>query len=108
MIAFGEARLKGLNSPYLIKVGNTHYPKGRPVIHADTLWQEKTWAAYISKDGRCYFEFLAARHGGGTDTYEISNDEFNKIKSGELTYDDLIRLTDQSSTRKPVAYPASD
>ncbi|KZK78981.1 hypothetical protein PsAD46_04460 [Pseudovibrio sp. Ad46] len=100
--------MKSLNSPYLTKVGDTYYPKGRPIIHSDTLWQEKTWEAYMMEDGRCYFGFLVSRQGGGTDIYEISVDEFNGIKAGKLTYDDLIRLTDHSSTRKPVSHPSDD
>jgi hypothetical protein len=74
--------------------------KPREIIHSENLWQEATWEARREEDGRCYFEFLVARQAGGTDTYEISDDEFSAIKSGELKFDDLLKLTDHDPNRK--------
>jgi hypothetical protein len=87
---------------YIKKIGDKYYPQGRPIVHTDKLWQEKTWEVRQSNDGRCFFEFLAARHGGGTDTYQITADEFECVKDGRLGFDDLIRLTDHDPSRSPL------
>ena len=88
--------------PNILKIGEKYYPKGRPIIHTENLWQEKSWEVRQNTDGKCFFEFLASRQGGGTDTYEITKDEFENVKTGNLTFDELIALTDFNPTRPPV------
>ena len=88
--------------PYITKIGKKYYPQGRPIIHTEKLWQEKNWEVRQETDGKCFFEFLVARHGGGTDTYEITEDEFDNVKNGILTFENLIKLTDHNPTREPL------
>ncbi|KIN75177.1 hypothetical protein Z945_5 [Sulfitobacter noctilucae] len=74
----------------------------RPIIHSHDLWQEEFWNVRRDSDGTCSFSFLAARQGGGTDTYEITEAEFEDVKAGKLTYADLIRLTEHDPMRERV------
>lgn len=83
------------NSPYKTL-------KPRPVIHNDDLFQEPSWDARRDEDGRCYFTFLAAGHGMGAISYEISRDEFENVKAGRLVFEDLLNLTDRNPQRHPV------
>jgi len=61
--------------------------------HRSDLWREQGWEVRQEGDA-FYFEFLAARHGGGTDTYKITKEEFEEVKAGNKVYDDLIRKYD--------------
>lgn len=88
--------------PNVKKVGGKYYPSGRPIIHSEDLWREKTWEARRSSDGRCYFETMNGAHGGGVIVYELSEQEFERIKQGELSYDVLVELTDHHPDRHPV------
>ena len=88
--------------PYVKKIGDTYYPIGRPSIHSETLWREQDWEARKEADGSCYFEFQASAQGGGSIVYAISDGEFERIKSGELTFEDMIALTDWNEKRQPV------
>lgn len=88
--------------PYVKKVGKKYYPGGRPAIHSEDLWREKTWEARRVSDGRCYFEKMSGAHGGGVIVYEISEQEFESIKQGKLSYEDLVHLTEHDPDRHPV------
>lgn len=88
--------------PYVKKVGKKYYPSGRPVIHSEDLWREKTWEARRDTDGRCYFEKISGAHGGGVIIYEISVQEFECLKQGKLSYEDLVDLTDRDPNRYPI------
>lgn len=91
------------------EIGSKKFPKykyvdlkPRPIIHSENLWQEKTWEARRDESGQCYFEFLSAWHGGGTIAYKITEEEFESIKSGDLNFEDLLRLTEQNEDRLPL------
>ncbi|KGK42906.1 hypothetical protein LH51_03650 [Nitrincola sp. A-D6] len=88
--------------PYVKKTGNKYYPIGRSVIHSENLWREKNWEARRDSDGRCYFEQMNGAHGGGVIIYELTEQEFERIKQGELSYDGLVTLTDHDPDRNPV------
>lgn len=78
---------------YEIKVGETIYPSKKELIISDNEVKGRTWTVYRINEG-CFFEFLAARHGGGTDKYRIEESEFNDMKSKILTYDELLKKYD--------------
>ncbi|MBD3898323.1 hypothetical protein IEI94_20915 [Halomonas sp. ML-15] len=88
--------------PSVKKVGGKYYPSGRPVIHSEDLWREETWEACRDSDDHCYFEKMNGYHGGGVTVYEISEQEFERIKQGELSYENLVELTDHDPNRYPV------
>ncbi|KZC98599.1 MULTISPECIES: hypothetical protein [unclassified Thalassospira] len=98
----GITAMNGKFGPHLKKIGNKYYPMGRPSIHSDNLWREQDWEARREEDGTCYFEFQASAQGVGSITYEISDDEFESIKEGKLSFESLIRVTDKNKNRKPV------
>jgi len=87
--------------PYTI-IGDKRYPTPRQTIRSEHLLQEETWKAWRHTGGKWFFEFQASRQGGGTDRYEISEAEFVGLKSGDLKFDDLIRLTDFDPSRLPL------
>lgn len=75
------------------KIGDKYYPLGRPIIHTEDLYQEKTWSVWRDGD-KYFFEFLVARQGASTDKYIITQAEFEGVKKGYITFDDLIRKYD--------------
>lgn len=93
---------EGRFGAYVKKVGKKYYPEGRPVIHSEDLWREKTWEIRRYPDGRLFFEKMNGGHGGGVIVYELSEKEFEEVKKGRLSYDDLIELTDYNPDRHPV------
>lgn len=88
--------------PHVKKIGDKYYPMGRPTIHAENLWRERMWEVRRDLNGYCSFEFLGAAQGAGTITYELTVKEFDAVKLGDLTYKDLIELTDHDSDRCPI------
>ena len=88
--------------PHVKKIGNKYYPIGRPVVHSEDLWREKNWEARRGSDDRCYFEKMNGAQSGGVIVYELSEHEFELIKLGELTYDDLVKLTGHNPNRHPI------
>ena len=94
--------MNGKFGPHVKKIGNMYYPMGRPSVPSDNLWRAQDWEARREEDGTCYFEFQASAQGVGSITYEISNDEFESIKEGKLSFESLIRITDQNKNRKPL------
>lgn len=84
-----------------LEIGKTYYPPKCETIVTDTLVKGDGWK--VEKIGKEFiFEFLAARHGGGVDRYRITAEEFEEVKKGRLSYDDLIELTDRTPSRHPV------
>jgi hypothetical protein len=80
--------------PYVKKIGDVYYPMGRPRLRTDDLFQEPTWE--VRREGSRYlFEFLAARQGGGTDTHEITQEEFEAVKAEQMLFEDLLRKYDR-------------
>ncbi len=94
--------MNGKFGPGFKKIGNKYYPMGRPAVHSENLWREQDWEARREEDGSCYFEFRASAQGDGSITYEISEEEFESIKSGNLSFERLIRITDKNPNRNPV------
>lgn len=84
-----------------LEIGKTYYPKKQEVIVTDEKISGPGWK--VENSTGCYvFEFLASRHGGGVDRYELSEEEFYQVKRGELTFDDLLELTDRNPKRFPI------
>jgi hypothetical protein len=68
--------------------------KPRPRLRTDDLFQEPTWE--VRREGSKYlFEFLAARQGGGTDSHEITQEEFEAVKAEDMSFEDLLRKYDR-------------
>ncbi len=88
--------------PYVRKIGNKYYPQGRPVVHSENLWRERTWEVRRESGGRCVFEQMSGAHGGGVVLYEISEQEFEAVKKSEISFEDLVRITDHNPQRKPL------
>lgn len=77
-----------------LEIGKTYYPPKQEVTFSDNLIRGPGWR--VEKRGNAFIlEFLAARHGGGTDTYEIKEEEFNNLRGGHLSFDDLMMKYDQ-------------
>ncbi|WP_409524703.1 hypothetical protein [Nitrincola sp. MINF-07-Sa-05] len=87
-----------------LEMGKTYYPKKQHLDVSDTLVRGAGWKAEKLAD-RYFFEFLAARHGGGVDRYELTKDEFDMVRDGKLSFDDLILMTDRDPARHPIKSP---
>lgn len=85
-----------------LEIGKTYYPKKQKIEISESCVRGPGWKAELVS-GRYEFEFLASRHGGGVDCYELTKEEFDKIKDGLLTFDNLLDLTDRNPRRNPIA-----
>ncbi|NIZ03540.1 hypothetical protein [Thalassospira lucentensis] len=85
---------------FKLQFGKTYVPKKQDIIISDDLISGNGWR--VLKLGKKYiFEFLAARHGGGVDQYELSSEEFENVRIGKLSFDELMDLTDRNPRRHP-------
>lgn len=84
-----------------LEIGKTYYPKEQKMESSEECVRGAWWRVEKLLDGYV-FEFLAARHGGGVDKYAISQAEFEKVKDGEWSVDDLLAITDRNSNRRPI------
>ncbi len=76
-----------------LEIGKTYYPPKHETIVTASLVKGDGWQ--VEKiGGEFIFEFLAARHGGGVDRYSITSDEFEAVKLGKLSYQDLLKKYD--------------
>lgn len=76
-----------------IKIGVTVFPKPRELKISANCVTGPFWKA--ERVGtQVVLEFLASRHGGGTDRHEISEADFLALKEGQITGEDLIRKYD--------------
>ncbi len=74
--------------------GKTYHPSKSKTVVEDDRVTGPDWKVF--REGKKYlFEFLAARHGGGTDSHVITEDEFKATKTGEMTFQDLLRKYDR-------------
>ena len=69
--------------------GKKYFPKTNSVSTGNDFIKGRTWKIQ-KKDNKFIFEFLAARHGGGTDQHEITEHEFEAVKDGRLNFEDLL------------------
>jgi hypothetical protein len=76
-----------------IEIGKTYYPHKRELLLRENLVKGNWWKAE-KIENRYIFEFLVARHCGGTDSFEISEDEFLQLKTQELSASVLIEKYD--------------
>ncbi|QPO11990.1 hypothetical protein IT893_00170 [Thalassospira sp. A40-3] len=73
--------------------GKTYYPPKPEVIVTDNLVKGPGWK--VERLGAEFiFEFLAARHGGGVDRYKVTAEEFEELKLGRLSFEDLLKKYD--------------
>ena len=75
--------------------GKKYFPKPFSVTLGKDDIKGSTWTI-TKKDGKCTLEFIAARHGVGTDSYEISQCDYDAVRDGELSFEDLVRKYDLS------------
>ena len=73
--------------------GKKYFPKPSSVLVGDGFVKGPTWKIYKEND-KHIFEFLAARHGGGTDRYEVSQYEFEAVRKGDMKIEVLLRRYD--------------
>ncbi len=78
-----------------LEFGKTYYPRKSKLSISENLVQGQGWQAQRLAD-KIVFEFIAARHGGGVDSYDITEFEFSALKCGDLSAEDLIRKYDRS------------
>lgn len=90
-----------MNNKVKLEVGKTYYPKKQQNAASDSVIRGQGWKVKKLTD-RYIFEFLAARHGGGVDQYELTKEEFTKVQNGSLSFNDLIDLTDRNPNRRPI------
>lgn len=77
-----------------LEIGKMYYPPKEEITVSENLVRGPGWK--VEKKGDAFvFEFLAARHGGGTDAYEITEKEFSDLKAGYLHFEDLMIKYDQ-------------
>lgn len=78
-----------------LELGKTYYPAKTEIVATEDAVRGDGWS--IEKvNGHFMLEFLAARHGGGTDKHQISTEEFYAVKRGVLSPDELIRKYDRN------------
>ncbi|MFK5998167.1 MAG: hypothetical protein QM492_08655 [Rhodobacterales bacterium] len=71
------------------KVGNTYYPKPNATEFSEDEVKGNYWRVW--KDvGKVYFEYDAGHFATKIKTVEITESDFNLVKSGELTEKDLV------------------
>lgn len=76
-----------------IEFGKTYYPPKRELIVTDNSVKGPGWK--VERLGEEFiFEFLAARHGGGVDRYKVTAEEFEELKLGRLSFEELLRKYD--------------
>ncbi|WP_429092601.1 hypothetical protein [Aeromonas veronii] len=77
-----------------LEFGKTYYPPKQGVEISDNLVSGNGWKAE-RVESVITLEFLAARHGGGVDRYNITEVEFEELKKRGGEYiDALIRKYD--------------
>ncbi|MES9963442.1 MAG: hypothetical protein ABW116_07860 [Candidatus Sedimenticola sp. 20ELBAFRAG] len=75
------------DEPYT-KIGNTYYPREQKIEASDSEIKGNYWRAW-SEDGRCFYEFDEGHFASKFKTVEISNDDFELLKSGGISDSDL-------------------
>ena len=85
-----------------LEIGKTYYPPKKKIEITEFCVRGPGWKVELIS-GQYEFEFLASRHGGGVDCYELTEVEFNQVKNRALTFDDLLKLTDRNPHRDPIA-----
>ncbi|MFK7836657.1 MAG: hypothetical protein AB8B60_10585 [Sulfitobacter sp.] len=73
--------------------GQIYQPPKQEVTASENEVRGPTWRAW-REDGFCYLEFLASRHGGGSDRYVIFDHELEGLKDGTLSFDDVRKRYD--------------
>ncbi len=81
-----------------LKMGETYYPSKKRNEISENYIRGPGWKVELVS-GQYVFEFLASRHGGGVDCYALTEDEFNQVKSDNLSFEDLLNLTDRNPNR---------
>lgn len=82
-----------MSNRFILEPGKTYYPPKQEVTVTEDRVKGSWWSVWKEED-QYKFEFLASRQGGGTDTYIITQGEFDAVKAGSLTVEDLIKRYD--------------
>ncbi|AJD51758.1 MULTISPECIES: hypothetical protein [Thalassospira] len=76
-----------------LEFGKTYYPPKPEITVTDNLVKGPGWK--VERFGTEFiFEFLAARHGGGVDRYKVTAEEFEELKLGRLSFEELLKKYD--------------
>lgn len=77
------------------EIGKTYYPRHRGISVSSNKILGPGWL--IRRDGGdIIFEFMAARQGGGEESYLITEEDFEATKAGKMTFEDLLKKYDRS------------
>ena len=82
-----------MSKKFVLEPGKTYYPPKQKITVTEDQVKGSWWSVW-KETGQYKFEFLASRHGGGTDTHIITREEFDAVKAGSLTVEDLIKKYD--------------
>jgi hypothetical protein len=82
-----------MTKDFKLEVGKTYYPSEQEITITTNLVCGNGWQ--VEQIGNKFvFEFLASRHGGGVDKHEITAKEFEMLKQGNISFEDLLKKYD--------------
>ena len=82
-----------VSTPPKYEPGQIYQPPEPRIAVTEIEVRGPTWRAWTEGELH-YLEFLVSRHGGGEERYVIFAEEFQELRAGRITFDELRQRYD--------------